>query len=149
MRAWSRLLPPSDTSNLDRLSLPAVRESIALFREFILDRAYGLPPAVVMKIDLAVEELLLNVFNYAYDPGAKGSVEVSCGTVPGLGFLLRVSDQGKAFDPLAHHPPDLDVGLEERTEGGLGILLVREMSLSQTYHREGDRNVLEIVFETT
>ncbi len=146
MTAWSRLLQRSDASVLDRLSLPAAQEYLEQFREFVLGRAGGLPPETILKIDLVVEELLLNVFNYAYGPEGTGTVEVECGIVDGRQFVLRVRDRGKAFNPLAQPPPDVAADIDHRQRGGLGILLVQEMSMSQYYRREDDGNVLEVVF---
>lgn len=138
----------NEASTLDRLSRPADRQSLEQFREFVLKRAGRLPQDVVLKIELVIEELLLNVFNYAYGPEEHGSVEVECGFVKGRGFMLRVKDRGKAFNPLVQPQPNLDAEIEQRRRGGLGILLVKEMSKSQDYRRVNDSNVLEIVFET-
>lgn len=138
----------NDAWVLDQLSLPAVQKSLEQFRKFVLEHATGLPPEVTLKIDLILEELLLNVFNYAYGPEDSGTVELECGIVDGLGFVLRLRDSGKAFNPLAQPPPDVEAEIERRERGGLGILLVQKMSRTQHYRREDDSNVLEIVFDT-
>jgi serine/threonine-protein kinase RsbW len=137
-----------DALVLDQLRLPAVQESLESFREFVLDHATGLSPEVTLKIDLVLEELLLNVFNYAYGPDDNGTVEVECGIVDGLGFVLRVRDSGKSFNPLAQPRPDVQSDIEHRERGGLGILLVQNMSVSQHYRCEEGSNVLEVVFAT-
>ncbi len=139
-------MAPNDPPSLKRLQRPAVRASLEALRQFVLAQARGLAPAVTQKIDLVIEELLLNIFDYAYPPGPPGAVEVACAPQAGGGFVLQVRDWGRPFDPLAGPGPDLDLDLEQRAVGGLGILLVREMSRSQQYRREGDSNVLEIVF---
>lgn len=147
MTAWSPPLPQSETPITAKLTLPATDESFARLREFVLDQASGLSPELVFKIDLVVEELLLNIINYAYEPDQPGTVDVECEVEAGRGFVLRLRDHGKPFNPLARPDPDLDLGLEDRNVGGLGIFLVKEMSLSQEYRRYGDINILEIVFE--
>jgi anti-sigma regulatory factor (Ser/Thr protein kinase) len=131
---------------LEELEMPATRASLAPLRAFVLARAEELAPAVAVKIDLVLEELLLNIFDYAYEPDSPGTVAVACAPGADGGFVLRIRDRGRPFDPLARPAPDLDRDLARREVGGLGILLVREMSRSQTYRHEQGANVLEIVF---
>ena len=141
-------MPQSETPITAKLTLPATHESFARLREFVLDQASGLSPELVVKIDLVVEELLLNIINYAYEPDRPGTVTVECGFEAGRGFVLRLLDSGKPFNPLERPDPDPALGLEDRNVGGLGIFLVKEMSLSQDYRRQDGANILEIVFGT-
>ena len=57
-------------------------------------------------------------------------------------LTIRVEDDGRAFDPLQAPPPDLDLPLEERPVGGLGIHIVRSVMDAVEYQRRGGRNVL-------
>ena len=122
-------------------------QALAKIREFVLAEAasVGVNQEVVGKVDLVVEELVINVVNYAYGKSS-GEIEVRCG-VKESKFILSISDNGPKFNPLDHGDPDTSSALEERPIGGLGIYLVKQLSSSQTYHREGDRNVLMIVFD--
>lgn len=140
---------PSSDEDLAGLSMPAEISSLEPLRRFVLERfeSTGLSPALTLKIDLVLEEVLLNIFHYAYDPDQTGTVTVECGPLADGGrFLLHFLDQGPPFDPLSQPPPDVTLGMDERVQGGLGILLTKEMSASQRYRREGDSNILEIVF---
>ncbi|GAB6057919.1 ATP-binding protein [Desulfonatronum parangueonense] len=133
-----------------RLSLPADFSSLDRFQEFLQECAdsAGLPPAVSLKISMVLEEVLLNIFKNAYPPDHQGGVELACGIQGnGQGFLVRFTDQGQAFDPLSMPPPDVTLDMDDRQEGGLGILLMKKMSRSQHYRREGDSNILELVFD--
>lgn len=135
--------------SLAGLTLPADISSLEPLRHFVLERfeATGLSPALTLKIDLVLEEVLLNIFNYAHGPDLAGAVTVECGPLAaGERFLVRFTDQGPPFDPLSQPPPDVTLGMDERVQGGLGILLTKEMSASQQYRREGGSNILEIVF---
>jgi serine/threonine-protein kinase RsbW/sigma-B regulation protein RsbU (phosphoserine phosphatase) len=58
----------------------------------------------------------------------------------GDGVHVDYSDHGDAFDPLDVQPPELDVPLEERQVGGLGIHLIRQIMQDLEYHREGEWN---------
>lgn len=58
---------------------------------------------------------------------------------------IVISDDGTPYDPLGHVDPDTTLSAAERPIGGLGILMVKKMSDSVSYSREGDRNILKIV----
>ncbi len=143
-------MQPSNPPDLAQLELPAELPSLEKFQAFILERmdSANLSPKVLLKIELVLEELLLNIFKNAYAPAQNGLVEVTCGMLgDDQGFLVRFKDQGRPFDPISLPPPDVTLGMDEREIGGLGILLVKEMSRSQRYRREGDSNIFEIIFD--
>jgi serine/threonine-protein kinase RsbW len=130
-----------------RLTLPAAAESIALFREFVRTGALeaGIRAQELEKLDLILEEILINVARYAYAP-EKGLVEVRY-LADGPGKLrVDVVDCGRVFNPLEAAPPDLSRGLAERPVGGLGVFLVRSMVASIDYRRDADRNILSFSF---
>jgi len=95
-------------------------------------------------IELVIEEAVVNVFKYAY-PDGDGSVELSCAG-DAESFLVRISDEGVPFDILAAPEPDLEADIEEREIGGLGCYLIRQLTDRVSYRRDGDRNLLELVF---
>lgn len=130
------------------LDLPARMDSLAALRAFALERAaaLGMSEGVCARIDLVLEEVLLNIFYYAYK-GEPGQVSLGCGRVPERGFVVRVMDQGQPFDPLQHDAPDTTGVIEERQVGGLGVLLARQMSSAMAYHRQDNSNVLDILFQ--
>jgi anti-sigma regulatory factor (Ser/Thr protein kinase) len=92
---------------------------------------------------LVAEEVLANVVLHGLGEGAEGSVELRVEPIEG-GFRLRFVDPGPAFDPLAEPDPDLDLPLEDRPIGGLGIHLVRTLAEEVRYERRGDENVLTV-----
>jgi serine/threonine-protein kinase RsbW len=130
-----------------RLILPAAAESIAPFREFVRAGAVeaGIEAEELEKLDLVLEEILINVARYAYAP-EKGLVEVRY-LADGPGQLrVEIADSGRVFNPLEADPPDLSRGLADRPIGGLGVFLVRSMVASIDYRREQDRNILWFTF---
>jgi serine/threonine-protein kinase RsbW len=151
MEIWSLPLQLNDDAlQFHRLTLPANPASLKIIQGFVGEHAElaGLSLPTQMKINLVLEEALLNVFTHAYPLEESGFIDVECGlSADGQKFLVRFRDQGRPFDPLSQPRPDVGLSMDERTEGGLGILLIREMSLSQNYRREGKSNVLELVFE--
>ncbi|NJL17834.1 MAG: anti-sigma factor antagonist, partial [Nitrospira sp.] len=99
---------------------------------------------VIMLDNMALDDLLNNVVQYAFpnDP-TEHHIEVE-GEVRDACVVLTISDDGIPFNPLTVAPPDLSVLLHEREIGGLGIHLVRSMFDEVTYHRNIGRNVLTV-----
>jgi sigma-B regulation protein RsbU (phosphoserine phosphatase) len=55
-----------------------------------------------------------------------------------------ISDSGKYFDPTNVATADTTLSAEERSIGGLGIYLVRQLMDSVNYERIGGFNVLTL-----
>jgi serine/threonine-protein kinase RsbW len=122
------------------LRLPAEMSSLARFTEFAHEgaRSAGLPDSALGKLELILEEVLVNVFRYASCPEAAVGYAVE----PSSCLRLDVCDSGPEFNPLERDAPDLDASLEDRPIGGLGIFLVHTMAESVSYRRENGQNVL-------
>ena len=100
-----------------------------------------MPAVVVRAADLALEEHLTNVMNYAYDDAQPHQIRVRLAVEQGH-LLIEVEDDGKPFNPLQASEVDTSVPLEQKPIGGLGIHLMRRFMDELHYHREGNRNVL-------
>ncbi|GHV47934.1 histidine kinase [Clostridia bacterium] len=104
------------------------------------------PPKKALQIELAVEEVFVNIAHYAYkDSGdaanktAEITAEVTADTAT---FTFR--DSGKAYNPLSKDDPDITLSAEERKIGGLGIFMVKIIMDSVVYERENGQNVVKI-----
>ena len=99
----------------------------------------------VYQINLALEEILVNIAKYAYSP-SEGMIDISY-EISDEPKQLRVviKDKGKAFNPLEKEEPDLNSSVQERKIGGLGIFIVRNIMDDVKYERVNDENVLEII----
>ena len=96
------------------------------------------------QIQLAVEELFVNIASYAYGPeGGKASIRICTGGEP-VKAWITLTDSGMAFDPLNAKTPDITLSVEERPIGGLGVYMVRQMMDSVTYEYKDGKNVLTI-----
>ena len=102
---------------------------------------HGVPYRDVNRFNLALEEVLTNVISYGFPDGGRHEIDVAIRHRNGA-LQATVSDDGVAFDPLAQPAPDISAPVEHRTVGGLGIHLVRELSETIDYRRDGGRNVL-------
>jgi serine/threonine-protein kinase RsbW len=130
-----------------RLTLPASAGSISAFSEFVRGGAVaaGVAAHEFEKLDLVLEEILINVARYAYSPET-GEVEVAYAQASAHKLRVEIADFGRVFNPLEADPPDLSRGLAERPIGGLGVFLVRSMVDSIDYRREENRNILSFTF---
>lgn len=148
MTPGSRPLKQSDEDSLSWMELPAVKDSLPRLSGFIQEnaRTAGFSEAVVQKIDLILEEVLLNIINYAYPDQQEGLIQAGC-KAENSSFIIRIIDRGLPFDPSARPDPDTSLSIEERQIGGLGIYLVRQLSHDVSYQRVQDRNHLEIVLK--
>ncbi len=102
------------------------------------------PADLTFQVNLALEELWLNVVKYGYDGGFH-EVEIELTSDPGA-VTIEITDDGKPFDPLHEAPnPHVDDALDDRPIGGLGVYLVRTMMDEMEYKREGGKNRLTLV----
>ena len=118
--------------------LPEVLE----FAEEQMNKA-DCPMKVVIQVNIALEEIFVNVAHYAYPDGAgaaKIGIEAGDGKV-----TVRIEDNGFPFDPLEHSDPDVTLSIEERGIGGLGIYMVKQSMDEVTYSYENGKNVLTFV----
>ncbi len=80
--------------------------------------------AIIRKVLLAVDEACTNITLYAY-PEGKGFIRIACWVDHG-DFVISIEDEGKPFNPCSVPAPQLDVDLDDRKVGGLGIHLMRK-----------------------
>ncbi len=128
------------------LCLPAELDHLPAFLEHVrrMAEAAGMAEAWIARLELAVEEALVNVFSYAYGGRAPAGTVQCRVTVQAEGLRVEIADEGPPFDPLARPDPDTALDLDQREPGGLGILLIKSLASEVAYRREGDRNVLRI-----
>ena len=99
---------------------------------------------VQMQIDLAVEEIFVNIANYAYDPET-GPATVRVDVTPdGSTVTITFVDNGVPYDPLAKADPDITLSADERQIGGLGIFLVKKNMDDVKYEYVNGRNILTL-----
>jgi anti-sigma regulatory factor (Ser/Thr protein kinase) len=103
---------------------------------------YHCPETISNQVMLVNEEIFINIASYAY-PIASGEVAVRIGKKGNL-LALQYEDAGIPFNPLEMPPPEINVPLEERKIGGLGIFLVRKMMDDVKYERVNNKNKLTL-----
>ena len=106
--------------------------------------ANGFDMAATMQINLAIEEAVVNVMNYAYPKGTKGDITIETkANKSELSFII--SDTGKPFDPTAKAEVDITLSAEDRSIGGLGIHLIRQIMDHINYERVDGHNILTLI----
>lgn len=130
---------------MPEIKVPAKIERLREMVQLVADcaRSQGFSKEKIGEIELMAEEVLVNVINYAY-PKKEGDVEVFCNTDAEDRLVVRISDNGVPFDPLAASRPDLSLDIKDRQIGGLGIFFVRQMADEVKYVRDGQRNILTL-----
>ncbi len=127
------------------LTLPNDINTIPQLNEYIdsVCEDMGLDMATSMSLNLALEEAVVNVMNYAYPEGTKGTVNIET-IADNTQITFIISDSGKFFDPTAKEEVDTTLSAEERPIGGLGIHLIRQIMNHVVYERKDDKNILKL-----
>lgn len=107
----------------------------------------GFDDNLASKIEMALEEAVVNIIKYGYSKTNGGTIEITCNHLlnpAGLEVILK--DQGAAFDPLIQAPPiSANIPIDEKPIGGYGIYLMRKIMDQASYKRVGNSNVLTLI----
>ena len=102
------------------------------------------PMKVLMQVQIAVEEIFVNIAHYAYgSEQGTATIRVEVGGDP-LQVIITFIDQGVPYDPLQKEDPDVTLSAEERQIGGLGIFMVKKSMDDMTYEYVNGKNILTI-----
>ena len=104
----------------------------------------GCDMETTMRMNLAIEEAVVNVIDYAYPSGTVGNVDINA-TVYDNHMEFVISDSGTPFDPTKKEDVDISLPVEERRIGGLGIHLVKQLMDKISYERKDGRNILTLI----
>ena len=103
----------------------------------------GFDMSTTFKLNLAIEEAVVNVMSYAYPAGTKGDVDIDA-EADDEQLKFVISDSGTPFDPTQKGEVDTTLSAEERGIGGLGIHLIRQIMDTINYERLDGKNVLTL-----
>ncbi len=129
-------------TGLERV-FPADTEALEKIRNFVGPFLKELPPKRSAHVELAMEEVVVNICSYAY-ASPPGMITVMI-TDKADSVSLEFVDDGVPFDPLSMEEPDAGLSMDERGQGGLGILLVRRVIDEIHYRRDDGKNRLTLV----
>jgi anti-sigma regulatory factor (Ser/Thr protein kinase) len=100
------------------------------------------PSKTQMQIDLAIEEIFINIARYAYSPET-GFATIRIKTSPNE-IRLEFEDRGVPYNPLEKSDPDINTPAKDRPIGGLGVFLVKKIMDTVEYRYEGSSNLLNL-----
>ena len=129
------------------LEIKAVTDNLDTVLDFINEQleTMGCTMKNQIQIDMAVEELFVNIAHYAYKGGV-GKARILTGEDPGSREpgILRITliDWGVPFNPLEKKDPDISLSVEDREIGGLGIFMAKKVMDHMDYSYEEGRNIL-------
>ena len=130
---------------MDKLIIEARRDNLDEVLSFIdsyLEKQDCNPKAQV-QLDIAVEEIYINIASYAY-PEGKGMAEIRIEAEESGFVTITFLDSGTPYDPLAKEDPDITLSAEERQIGGLGIYMVKKSMDEVAYEYKDGKNIFSM-----
>ena len=140
---------------LSRLSIPCKEGTLTLhttdtnfpeMKDFVLkvSEDAGLEAREAKRLRLATEEAVINIVNYSHAKTITLGADIDDGMLS-----LAIIDDGDPFDPTTADVTDTSIPADERRAGGLGLILIRQMTDVQEYRRVDEQNILIIRKKTT
>jgi sigma-B regulation protein RsbU (phosphoserine phosphatase) len=126
-----------------KLILDAKPENLAEVIDFINDELekFSYSTDAINEIDIAAEEIFMNIVNYAYKPET-GKVHIYIKITDKV--ILKFEDTGREYNPIEQAEPELNKSPATRDVGGLGIFMVKNIMDDIEYTRDGEKNILII-----
>jgi len=104
---------------------------------------HGIRANVVFDLQLAANEIFTNVVLHGYADDRRHEIVVRL-VADTDEVAVEIEDDGRPFDPSTVPTPRLDLPLEERPLGGLGVHLARRVTDAMEYRRQAERNIMRI-----
>ena len=129
----------------EEITLNNDKEEVARLSEFVKNflGQIEMGRKTASGLRLALEETVVNVINYAYPAGEKGTVSIYADSNR-KEVRFTVVDSGVPFDPTAVLSADTTLAAQNRPIGGLGILLTRKLMDSVSYRWNNGKNILTL-----
>lgn len=108
-----------------------------------LAEEWEISQALVMNINLVIEEAVSNIIFYGFADKRKHEIEILI-TLDNNLLTISITDDGIPFNPLEQQQPDITLPAEERPVGGLGIFLISQIMDEMQYTRKGNLNILTL-----
>lgn len=131
---------------MEKLEIVAKRENLPQVTEFIDLQLEKINCEIKkqLQLDIAVEEIYINIASYAYD-GKEGPSEIIFDTVDNDNVSITFLDSGVPYNPLAKEDPDITLSAAEREIGGLGIFMVKQSMDDMKYEYKDGKNCLTLI----
>ena len=120
----------------ERSEVPRLADAVEAFgkaRHFVEDDIHS--------VQLLLDEIVINVIKHGYQDERGRPIDVTL-SLAGKLLTIRVEDEARPFDPTTAPAPNLDLPIEERPIGGLGVHIAKSLTDSMEYEYVGGRNTL-------
>jgi anti-sigma regulatory factor (Ser/Thr protein kinase) len=128
---------------MDLLIVPGTLESLGSIGRYVLAAAdaAGLDRRAAYHLHLAVDEVATNTITHGYEEaGRTGSLTIRA-DLDAAKLTITMEDSALPFDPRgAQRPEQIDLPLEERPIGGLGLYLTAQSVDEFRYEYADGRN---------
>ena len=126
---------------MKELFVEAKIENLYLVLDFVNSHIEDRPPKIRNQLGIVIDEVFSNISRYAYTPGI-GSAAIRISVDENI--TLEFEDSGVAYNPLLSMTPNIALSADEREVGGLGLLMVKNLTDSVEYKRVCNKNILTI-----
>lgn len=123
----------------DLAEIPRVADAVETFCEPLEP-----PMKDLMAVQLALEECITNVIQHGYRDAAPHTFTVELSAPEPDRIRMVITDDAPAYDPLARPEVNLELPIEERPIGGLGVHLVKKLMQHASYQRRAHQNILTL-----
>jgi anti-sigma regulatory factor (Ser/Thr protein kinase) len=128
---------------MEPITIPGTLDALEAIAQYVMSSAKvaGLDKKAAYRLRLAVDEIATNIIIYGYEKaGRQGNLFCSA-EIGDCALTISLEDTGIFYDAtMQKTPDDLDLPLEQRQEGGLGVYLAIQSVDKFIYERVGDRN---------
>ena len=131
---------------MKELTVPARLENVDLVTDFVdeLIEQTECPRKIIIKLNIAIDELFSNIARYAYGEGeGDATIGVEIDETARV-IALTFTDSGIPYNPLKTATPDTGLSAEDREIGGLGIFMVKKSMDEMIYDYKGGKNILKV-----
>ncbi len=131
-----------NTRSLKHIQLANKTSECNRLYEFIDSSVAHLQLSEAFRHDLKLvsEELLANIINHAYDKDSEQTIDIEL-VVDERSVHITFTDSGRKFNPLEYEDPEI---LNDLSQGGMGILLVKSLTDAQSYKYDNALNVFSV-----
>ena len=133
------------TSRMFRRSFNSLQAIFAHTADFC--SRHGVHPSLVPTVDFVVEELFTNMVKYSPDGAAEVRIDMTA--VPGGVEMVLTDYDVEQFDVTRAPDAEIDLPIEQRKPGGLGLHLIRRMVDSMNYEYSRERRQGRTTFRKT
>jgi serine/threonine-protein kinase RsbW len=137
---------------VESLTVDGNLESLSAIAKYVMSAASeaGLEKKAIYRLRLAIDEIATNIIVHGYnEANITGSVKVEA-LISSDRLQIILEDQATPFDPTTKTEPDcLDLPLEQRQIGGLGVFLALDGvdEFEYEFVNSCNRNILTVNLE--